>query len=105
MLTRNTLDHHPAQAQFFAELDGSDTCNACGIAGHGNAPVLDLCRRLVAAGFDPATPLKVYRGEILCLTVRSIGEGARLEINGEGSGFRPLRQPDAASPMRFGGSQ
>jgi len=33
------------------------------------------------------------------LIVRSIGEAAALEINGEGTGFRPRRQPDAGSPV------
>ena len=61
-----------------AELLGSSQCTAAGITVRGNAPVLALCRRLVAAGHDPATPLRVYRGDVLALVVRSIGEGARL---------------------------
>ena len=28
----------------------------------------------------PATPLEAYRGEVLCLRVRSIGEGAKLTV-------------------------
>jgi hypothetical protein len=63
------------------------------------APVLVICRVLVAAGCDPATPLEAYRGDMLCLRVRSIGEGANLEINGDGVGFRQRRKPDAASPI------
>ena len=38
---------------------------------------------------------------MLCLVVRSIGQAAALEINGDGTGFRPRRQPDAAPPMRL----
>ncbi len=63
-----------------AELVGDDTCRAWGIAVSGKAPVLAMCRRLIAAGFDPATPLEAWRGEILCLRVRWIGEGARLAV-------------------------
>jgi len=53
-----------------------------------SAPVLELCRALVAAGHDPASRLDAYRGDVLCLQVRSIGEAARLEINGHGTGFK-----------------
>ena len=82
-----------------AELFGSDTARACGITGRGNAPVLDLCRKLVAAGHDPDQPLEAFRGDVLCLIVRSIGGAAALEINGAGTGFRPAREPDAAPPI------
>jgi hypothetical protein len=47
----------------------------------GRAPVLELCRKLVRAGYDPGRPLEVYRGDVLCLRVRSIGEGAKLFID------------------------
>jgi hypothetical protein len=82
-----------------AELTESDTATALGTTGRGNAPVLDLCRKLVGAGHDPDQPLEAYRGDTLCLIVRSIGEASRLEINGDGTGFRPRRQPDAAPPI------
>jgi hypothetical protein len=59
-----------------AELTGSDRCEAEGHAAVGNAPVLGLCRKLVAAGFDPTLPLEAYRGDTLALTVSSIGWGA-----------------------------
>jgi hypothetical protein len=81
-----------------AELIG-DACSALGITVRGSAPVLKLCRRLLEIGRDPTTPLRVFRGETLALRVRSIGEGAGLELNGDGTGFRPRRQPDAASPV------
>ena len=92
---------HPAQPwPVRAELVGSDQCSASRIVAHGYTPVLGLCRELVSIGINPATALHVYRGDLLCLVVRSIGDGAALEINGDGTGFRPLRQPDAAPPMR-----
>jgi hypothetical protein len=83
-----------------AELTGSDGCSALGITISSSSPVLALCRKLVQAGYDPSTPLEVYRGEILALGIRSIGEAAALEINAYGTGFRPRRGADAAPPMR-----
>jgi len=58
-----------------AELS-DDTCSALGITAKADAPVLALCRKLVDAGHDPATPLEVYRGDTLALRVKSIGLGA-----------------------------
>ena len=63
-----------------AELCGSDTCSAEGFIVRANAPVLALCRKLVDAGYDPTRPLHAYRGDTLCLTVRTIGEGAKLTV-------------------------
>jgi hypothetical protein len=83
-----------------AELAGRNTCIARGIAVEANAPVLELCRALLAAGHDPGSRLEVYRGNVLCVIVRSIGEGARLEINGHGAGFRPVGGGGTASPVR-----
>jgi len=65
-----------------AELSGADTCTACGITMKSESPVLALCRKLVDAGHDPATPLEAYRGDMLCLRVRSIGQAARMQVNG-----------------------
>jgi hypothetical protein len=70
-----------------ADLAGSDTCIALGLAINSSSPVLALCRALIEAGHDPATPLEAYRGDVLCLRVGSIGEGARLEVNAKGNGF------------------
>lgn len=63
-----------------------DTCAAGGITARGAAPVLALCRKLIAAGHDPATPLHIYRGDTLTLTVRSIGRGAELTVVSAGNG-------------------
>ena len=82
-----------------AELIGDDQCAACGIEVRCSSPVIALCRQLTDAGADPRTSLEAYRGSVLCLRVRSIGEAAALEINGDGTGFRPARKADAASPM------
>jgi len=75
-----------------ADLIGSDQCIAQGITVRGSAPVLRLCRELVAAKVDPDRPLHAHRADILCLVVRSIGEAAHLDVNGKGTGFKKCRQ-------------
>ena len=82
-----------------AVLIGSDRCEALGVTVRDAAPVLNLCRKLVAAGHDPQLPLHVYRGDVLALRVRSIGEGSRLSIAGDGVGFRDRIQPDGVSSV------
>ena len=90
----------PILLPIHAGIVGSNYCVAESYTARGPSPVLTLCRTLVEGGFDPRRPLHAYRGDTLCLVVRSIGEAARLEINGEGSGFRPLREPDAGPSVR-----
>jgi hypothetical protein len=95
--------HAPAStgnAVIHAELIGSDTAIALGITVSAYAPVLELCRRLIEAGVDPATRLDAYRGQTLCLRVRSVGEAAGLEVNTKGTGFACLRSVSRASPVR-----
>jgi hypothetical protein len=95
----NSQNNSSVQA-LHAELSGSNTCTALGIAARGSTPVLILCRQLLAAGLDPDRAMEVFRGTTPCLRICSIGEAAALEINGDGTGFRPSRQPDAASSVR-----
>ncbi len=73
-------------------IRGSYVCG--GIAADS---LLALCRELVERGHDPATPLEAYRGTMLCLKVRSLGEGARLRVSPRGVGF-VLERP-GASPV------
>jgi len=81
-----------------AELSGSTTAKACGITICGSSPVLALCRALLAAGYDPSSPLEAYRADTLCLRVRSIGEAARLRVvDGR---FQLASRPVSTSPMR-----
>ena len=80
------------QVPIRATLVGSDRCDAEGISARGYAPVLDLCRELVAAGLHRASPLEAWRGEKLCLRVRSIGEGARLAVEDDRHGIPRLRR-------------
>ena len=97
------LSPKQAPTPVHAELIGSDTSIALGITAHGNTPVLALCRQLIDTGIDPATALHAYRGDMLCLIVRSIGQGARLEVNSAGTDFTRYREVRAASPMRLNG--
>jgi hypothetical protein len=92
------LSNHPQAIP--AELIGSDRCLAVGYVTRGTTPILAMCRRLIEADYDPMTPLHCYRGATLAITVASIGQGAGLEINGHGTGFRPLREGGAASLVR-----
>jgi hypothetical protein len=64
-----------------SELRGSNVASALGFSASGAAPVLALCRELVAAGHHPATPLEGWRGEVLALRVAPIGEGAALTVD------------------------
>jgi len=84
-----------------AELVGSYHCTACGLTAQGETPILAICRALIAAGHDPATPLLVYRGNTVALTISSIGDAATLEVNGKGTGFMRCPEPvGIAPPMR-----
>ena len=87
-----------------AELIGSNRCAALGMTVSATAPVLALGSRLVAAGYDPALPLEVWRGPVLCLRVRSIGEAAQLRVATHGGGFERSRACaagcTAVSPIR-----
>jgi hypothetical protein len=87
-----------------AALSGNDNATALDVTGHGSAPILDLCRKLVAAGHDPTTPLHAYRNGTVALIVRAIGEAARLRINAYGTGFIPCPEAVTAPPMRPNGS-
>jgi hypothetical protein len=89
-----------AQAAIRAELLADDSCSALGMTVRGPAPVLALCRLLVEAGHDPATPLEAWRGDVPCLRIRSIGAAAALRIGTHGVGFETLSECTAASPMR-----
>jgi hypothetical protein len=80
------------QVPIHATLVGSDCCEAEGISGRGYAPAFELCRKLVAAGFDPVSPLEAWRGETLSLRIRSIGEGARLTVADDRHGTPRLRR-------------
>src|SRR5262249_54231144 len=79
-----------SQARIRAVLIGAGRCEAEGIIAH--SPVLDLCPALIKAGHDPKRALHAYRGEVLALAVRSIGEGAQLTIEDGPHGTPRLRR-------------
>jgi hypothetical protein len=76
--------------------DGYSTCTA-------SAPVLELARLLISRGVDPRTPLRIYRGRVLAVRVRTIGVAAGLQINGKGNGFKTLRAVGIAPPIDLNG--
>lgn len=82
-----------------AEIVG-DTCTAAGLTVQASAPVLALCRVLIARGHDPTAPLEAWRGDVLSLRVRSIGEGAKLRTATHGIGFERLEDCTGAPPVR-----
>lgn len=53
------------------------------LSKHTNTPVFAYCRKLIKEGVSPETELEVYRGEMLCLTIRGIGIGAGLTVKEE----------------------
>jgi hypothetical protein len=63
--------------QLRCELVGSDQAIAGDIMASG---AFDLCRRLLAAGANPAAELVCYRNGTLALRIKSIGAGARLTV-------------------------
>jgi hypothetical protein len=83
-----------------AELAWSDTATALGLIVQGSSPVLTLCRKLIARGHDPATPLEAWRGGTLCLRIRSISEAAALQVGSHGVGFKYAPAWEAGPPMR-----
>jgi hypothetical protein len=82
-----------SQAPLRADLNGSDTCSAADITSRGHAPVLVLCRELIATGCDPDRAMEVFRGATLALHIRSISAAAALTVKAAGNGspiFAPL---------------
>jgi len=89
-----------------AEIVGIDCASAEGITASGSAPVLKLCRLLVEAGLAAASPLDAFRGPVLCLRIRSIGEAATLSVDESRSAFcrwKPFSRAAVSPPMRQNG--
>jgi hypothetical protein len=103
MLSPNKLNGYPVQAAIRAELTGSDTATALGLVAVSSSPVLALCRALLEAGHDAGTLMTCWRGDVLCLRIRSIGDVADLEINGHGNGFKPRHGGGPGPPIDFAG--
>jgi hypothetical protein len=79
-----------------AELSGDDRYAVAGITA---TSVLSLCQKLIADGHDPASPIEAYRGEVLCLRIRSAGEVAGLAVevgrDGPSGALRAAGRPRA----------
>jgi hypothetical protein len=84
-----------------AEISSDTIATSCEITINSGSPVLSLCRRLVAEGCNPTTPLQAFRGDTLCLTVRSIGEAAGLRVSTAGTGFMTRQEPTSAPYSDF----
>jgi len=59
-------------------------CPELGLSASGDAPVLELCRkimRLPAGIASPDAMMEVYRGQTLALRVKSISGAATLDID------------------------
>jgi hypothetical protein len=83
------------------ELIGSNLCNTAGFTVTSAAPVPALCRTLLAAGFNPDQSVEIYRGAILALRVRAIGQAARLAV-ADGKTGRPTFRRWRNRPARDG---
>jgi len=62
------------------------------VSARAPAPALALCRLLVEAGHDPNRPLQAFRGDVLCITVNSLAEGARITVEDDRHGRPRLRR-------------
>jgi hypothetical protein len=98
------MTHHCCGREVIrAELTGTNYAEARGVTVRSPSPVLDLARKLIAAGHDPATPLAAWRGPTLCLRVRSIGDAARLRVKASLRGspiFAPMQGMAEGPPAR-----
>ena len=75
-----------------ATLSGSNCCSTLGIEVRSAAPILALCRALIAAGHDPQRPLEAFRGNTLAITVQKIGDGARFTVEDDRHGTPRVRR-------------
>jgi hypothetical protein len=62
------------------ELTGSDQAQAGAVIARGTAPILSLCRLLLASGAKPDAPVECFRNGTLALRVRSVRAGAALTV-------------------------
>jgi hypothetical protein len=100
MKAANLLPAGKNQVAIRAELFGADRCKGLGLEARGAAPVIALCRKLVEARINRAFALEAYRGDILCLRIRSIGEGAGLRVATHRVGFERVPECTAGPPAR-----
>ena len=104
VISQTTRQQRSAQRPIRATLIKSNRCEAEGLSVCGYAPVLEMCRELLAAGFHPACPLEAWRGETLCLRVRSISESAGFTVADDRHGTPRLRRRQDRPPGYVAGS-
>jgi hypothetical protein len=79
------------------ELRGDDAiCD--GITVKVSSPAIALCRLLLDRGHAAETRLELYRGTMLALIIRSIGEAAELQVTN--TGFARAQRLQPGLPMR-----
>ena len=81
-IARSGFCHTPVKANFRDDR----FCQMGNLTAEGHAPGLELCRLLLANGFDPAAPLHIYRDGVLAMRIRSIGAGAALSVQDDATG-------------------
>ena len=82
-IARSGLCHTPVKANF----RGDRFCQMGDLPVEGHAPGLELCRLLLANGFDPAAPLHIYRdGVPLPFAFGRLGAGAALSVQDDATG-------------------
>lgn len=80
------------RALICAKIESPESCSANGVTAVGHSPVLKLCRKLVAAGYDPESRLEVYRGAVLALSICSIGKASTLVVEANSHGCPRVRR-------------
>jgi hypothetical protein len=88
------------QAILRAELTGHNTCECAGITVKAEFPIIGMCRRLLDAGVDPGTRLECYRNGTLAISVKTIGGGALITVNSQGTNFEWLSGAREGSLVR-----
>lgn len=86
-----------------ATMTKHNRASALGVDVVANAPVLALCRKLIEQSHDPAERLEAYRGDVLCLTISSLAEGAKWIVDETQGTGRPKFVRDR--PGRFSALQ
>ena len=89
-IARSGFCHTPVKANFRDDR----FCQMGDLTAEGHAPGLELCRLLLANGFDPAAPLHIYRDGCLPYAFARLGLELRCP-------FRTMR-PDARALLVFG---
>jgi hypothetical protein len=92
---------HQSNSTIPATLHGDDVCRAVGLEVRSTSPIIGMCRELVERGYDQELELHAYRNEVLAVIVASIGRAVKLEVNGRGTGFRPVVTVGRASLVRW----